>query len=154
MRTGTITETLQGRRLTHLLGFGPRPATSPAPLQETPATGRRGLQTRTPREMGLPPRSKMAAFGLPSFQERPSCPEKRDKDIATPRSGNLHEAAATPGPPGGDFTLSSAGKAGGGGRNTRKAAQPAFSTQRVDTGKPAPSQPLFSSPAPNTLLSA
>ncbi|ELK01289.1 hypothetical protein PAL_GLEAN10013420 [Pteropus alecto] len=56
----------------------------------------------------------MAAFDLPSFsQERPSCSQKRDKDIATPRSGNLHEAASTPGPPGGDFTLSGAGNAAG-----------------------------------------
>lgn len=151
-----------GTGLTHFLGCDPRPATALAPLRQTPATGRRGLHPSTPREKGLLPRSKMASSGLPSFlREPPLGPHKgereRERDVAAPTqgSGKLHEPAATPRPPGGDFISSGTGSWGWGRPKGRAAGpQPAQGGRQIVRPPPPPRKLLFSSSGPPDTLGA
>ncbi|XDB49606.1 hypothetical protein ABFV05_003222 [Capra hircus] len=87
----------------------------------------------------------MAASALPPPSKNPLLVPRRETRTSWRRDpGNSARPAATPGPPGGDFT-SPAQRAGGGA--AVKAVKPALNTQRGHRTARA-LRPLFSSPGP------
>ncbi|XP_042105162.1 ras-related protein Ral-A isoform X1 [Ovis aries] len=92
----------------------------------------------------------MAASALPPPSKNPFLVPRRETRTSWRRDpGNSARPAATPGPPGGDFT-SPAQRAGGGA--AVKAVKPALNTQRVDTREPAPFGHCSPAPAPHPPL--
>ena len=92
----------------------------------------------------------MAASALPPPSKNPLLVPRRETRTSWRRDpGNSARPAATPRPPGGDFT-SLAQRAGGG--TALKAVKPAFNTQSVDAGEPAPSGHCSPDPVPHPPL--